>query len=131
MGLIYPCFCTRSEIAAEIAASGAAPHGPDGPLYPGTCRMLSTEERARLLPDTPYALWLDMTTAVALAAPLHWHADRAGTVAARPEMFGDSVLARKREPSSYHQAVTVDAAAPRLTDVVRGVDQFTATHVHQ
>src|SRR3546814_2850286 len=64
MGLIYPCFCTRSEIAAEIAASGAAPHGPDGPLYPGTCRMLSPEERARLLPDTPHALRLDMTTAV-------------------------------------------------------------------
>src|SRR3546814_10918702 len=77
-GLIYPCFCTRREIAAESAASGAAPHGPDGPLYPGTCRMLSTEERARLLPDTPHALRLDMTTAVALAAPLHWHDDRAG-----------------------------------------------------
>src|SRR3546814_10992592 len=69
MGLIYPCFCTRSEIAAEIAASGAAPHGPDGPLYPGTCRMLSTEERARLLPATPHSLRLDCATAVAPAAP--------------------------------------------------------------
>src|SRR3546814_19703117 len=94
MGLIYPCFCTRSEIAAEIAASGAAPHGPDGPLYPGTCRMLSNEERARLLPDTPHALRLDLTTALALAAPLHWHDDPAGTVATRYEMFGADGLAR-------------------------------------
>src|SRR3546814_5642415 len=86
--------------------------------------MLSTEERARLLPDTPHALRLDMTTAVALAAPLHWHDDRAGTVAARPEMFGDVVLARKDAPASYHLAVTVDDAAQGLHDVVWGEDLF-------
>lgn len=131
MGLIYPCFCTRSEIAAEIAASGSAPHGPDGPLYPGTCRMLSPKERARLLPDTPHALRLDIMAAVALAGPLHWHDDRAGTVAARPEMFGDVVLARKDAPASYHLAVTVDDAAQGISDVVRGEDLFDATHVHR
>ena len=44
MGLVYPCFCTRREIQQEIASAGAAPHGPDGPLYPGVCRRLSTAE---------------------------------------------------------------------------------------
>src|SRR3546814_19166221 len=130
MGLISPCFGTRSEIGAEIAASGAARHGPDGPLYPGTCRMLSTEERARLLPDTPHALRLNMAAAVALAGPLHWHDDRAGTVAARPEMFGAVVLARKDAPASFPLAVTVDDAAPGINDVVRGEALFAATHVH-
>src|SRR3546814_14733956 len=72
-----------------------------------------------------------MPTAVALAPPPHWQDDRAGTVAARPEMFGDVVLARKDAPASYHLAVTVGDAAQGITDVVRGEDLFAATHVHR
>ena len=69
MGLVYPCFCTRKDIAAEIAAAGSAPHGPDGPLYPGTCRHLSAAEcQQRLASGAPFALRLDAATAAAKMA---------------------------------------------------------------
>ncbi len=131
MGLLYPCFCTRAEIAAEIAASGAAPHGPDGVLYPGTCRGLDPAERTALMADTPFAWRLDMARASAMAGPLEWQDEIAGSVAARPQVFGDVVLARKDVPASYHLAVTVDDAAQGITHVVRGEDLFAATHVHR
>lgn len=131
MGLLYPCFCTRAEIAAEIAASAAAPHGPDGPVYPGTCRGLSPEKRARLAADRPAALRLDMARAIAVAGPLEWRDGERGPVAADPARFGDVVLARKEVPASYHLAVTVDDAAQGVTDVVRGEDLREATHVHR
>jgi glutamyl-Q tRNA(Asp) synthetase len=69
MGLAYPCFCTRAEIAAEIAASASAPHGPDGPLYPGTCRSLPPAEREARCAAEPHAWRLDMARAVAVAGP--------------------------------------------------------------
>ncbi|MEO7178799.1 MAG: glutamate--tRNA ligase family protein, partial [Allosphingosinicella sp.] len=68
-GLVYPCFCTRSAIAAEIAASAAAPHGPDGPLYPGACRALPPEERARRMAREPHAWRLDVAAALASLLP--------------------------------------------------------------
>lgn len=130
-GLVYPCFCTRSEIAAEIAASAVAPHsGPDGPRYPGTCRRLTEAERAARMGREPHALRLDMARAVALAGPLSW-SDHGEPVAAQPELFGDVVLARKDAPASYHLAVTIDDAAQGVTDVVRGVDLRASTHVHR
>lgn len=132
MGLLYPCFCTRRAIAAEIAASASAPHGPDGPLYPGTCRRLPGAERARRAAGEPHALRLDMAAAVAAASvPIFWRDKEAGRVAAAPETFGDVVLARKDAPTSYHLAVTVDDADAGVTDVVRGRDLFAATHVHR
>ncbi len=132
MGLVYPCFCTRTRIAAEIAASAAAPHGPDGPLYPGICRDLGEDERAaRIAAGEPHAWRLDIARADALAGPLGWHDSVAGEVAATPEVHGDVVLARKDAPTSYHLAVTVDDAAQGVTDVVRGEDLFAATHVHR
>lgn len=74
MGVLYPCFCTRKDIQAEIDRIGSAPHGPDGPLYPGTCRGLSEAERAaRLAAGVPHALRLDVAKAAALAGPLTWH----------------------------------------------------------
>jgi glutamyl-Q tRNA(Asp) synthetase len=128
-GLAYPCFCTRSAIAAEIAASALAPHGPDGPLYPGTCRLLPPDERAARMAE-PHAWRLDVAKAAALAGPLTWP-DGDTEVRAKPEAFGDVVLARKDAPVSYHLAVTVDDAAQGVTDVVRGRDLFAATNVHR
>jgi glutamyl-Q tRNA(Asp) synthetase len=128
-GLAYPCFCTRSAIAAEIAASAAAPHGPDGAHYPGTCRRLSPEERAARMAE-PHAWRLDVAKAAKQAGPLSW-SDGEEQVPADPEAFGDIVLARKDAPVSYHLAVTVDDAAQGVTDVVRGRDLFAATHVHR
>ena len=128
-GLVYPCFCTR----AEIAASAAAPHGDEGPAYPGTCRILSPEERAARLHE-PHCWRLDMAGARAIAADgdaLAWHDDATGWIQADPAPQGDVILARKDVPTSYHLAVTVDDAAQGVTDVVRGEDLFAATHVHR
>jgi glutamyl-Q tRNA(Asp) synthetase len=122
MALVYPCFCTR----ADIARSAAAPHGPEGALYPGTCRGRADADLRR-----PHAWRLDARKAQALTGPVSWHDDRAGTVDARPDLLGDVVLARKDAPVSYHLAVTVDDAAQGVTDVVRGRDLFLSTHVHR
>jgi glutamyl-Q tRNA(Asp) synthetase len=130
IGLVYPCFCTRAEIAAEIAASASAPHGPDGPLYPGICRSLSPDERERRAAE-PHAWRLDIARAMRVAGPLSWYDQGARRVVAEPEIYGDVVLARKDAPTSYHLAVTVDDAAQGVTDVVRGEDLFAATHVHR
>ncbi len=142
--LVYPCFCTRKEIQAEIESSGMAPHGvpsgapagPDGPIYPGTCRSLSLDERRRHKDEgRPFALRLDMAQAAALATadagPLTWTDRERGTVFAEPEIFGDVVLARKDTPTSYHLAVTVDDHMQGVTLVTRGEDLFAATHVHR
>jgi glutamyl-Q tRNA(Asp) synthetase len=127
VGLLYPCFCTRSD----IAAAASAPHGPDGPVYPGTCRRLDPAERARRMATEPHAWRLDMARAAAFTGPLRWHDGTEGEVIARPDRFGDVVLARKDAPASYHLAVTVDDAWQGVSDVVRGVDLFEATHVHR
>jgi glutamyl-Q tRNA(Asp) synthetase len=130
MGLVYPCFCTRSAIAAEIAASASAPHGPDGPHYPGTCRALPPPERARRAQEEPHAWRLDSAKAADSAGPLYWH-DGDTEAQAEPAAHGDVVLARKDAPTSYHLAVTVDDAAQEVTDVVRGRDLYAATDVHR
>jgi glutamyl-Q tRNA(Asp) synthetase len=134
-GLLYPCFCTRAEIAAEIAAAGAAPHladGPEGPLYPGTCRRLDAAQRAdRIARGDGYALRLDCAKASAEAGPLAWHDRGRGGQRAAPERLGDVVLARKDIPASYHLAVTVDDHLQGVTLVTRGEDLFAATHVHR
>lgn len=132
LDLLYPCFCTRKDIQDEIARAGAAPHGPDGPYYPGVCRRLDPAERAaRKAAGQPYALRLDMRRAVALAGPLGWRDAAEGRVAATPEAFGDVVLARKEVPTSYHLAVTLDDHIQGVTLVTRGRDLFEATHVHR
>ncbi|QJU56892.1 tRNA glutamyl-Q(34) synthetase GluQRS [Sphingomonas sp. AP4-R1] len=157
-GLVYPCFCTR----AEIAESAAAPHGAT-PVYPGSCRGLPLD--AERLARQPHCWRLDMGRAMAslpsvtpdwirgpAASPaseekeeagsrlkagmtgevgLWWQDEFVGRVRAVPELQGDVVLARKDAPTSYHLAVTVDDAAQGVTDVVRGADLFEATHVHR
>jgi glutamyl-Q tRNA(Asp) synthetase len=127
MGLLYPCFCTRAEIAA---ASASAPHGAEGPIYPGTCRPVSRGEPSAD-PDRPHCWRIDMAAAVARTGPLRWHDSAAGWIDADPLAQGDVVLARKETPTSYHLAVTVDDAAQGVTDVVRGTDLFEATHIHR
>jgi glutamyl-Q tRNA(Asp) synthetase len=131
-GLLYPCFCTRAAIRAEMARAVAAPHGPEGPLYPGTCRALEPAERERrIAAGESFALRLDVAAAQARCGPLFWEDERAGRIAADPASLGDVVLARKDTPASYHLAVTVDDALQGVTLVTRGVDLFAATHIHR
>ncbi|MBU6166744.1 MAG: tRNA glutamyl-Q(34) synthetase GluQRS [Alphaproteobacteria bacterium] len=122
-GVAYPCFCTR----ADIAAAASAPHGPDGPAYPGSCRHLDPATRAARLAAERPAWRLDVAAAQARTGPLRWHDARAGwqqvTVAT-----GDFVIARRDIGTAYMLAVVVDDAAQGISDVVRGVDLFDASH---
>jgi glutamyl-Q tRNA(Asp) synthetase len=130
--LLYPCFCTRKEIEQEIANAGHAPHGPDGPVYPGTCRALGAMEREeRIGRGEPFAMRLRMDRAMDEAGPLTFTDRTAGQVAVDALPFGDIVLARKDVPTSYHLSVTVDDAAQDVTLVTRGEDLLPATHVHR
>ena len=121
-GLLYPCRCTRAEIAAAAIKTG-----PDGPVYPGTCRGAS------FAADGEVAWRLDMAEALRRTGPLTWLDARAGEQDARPELLGDVVLVRKEAetPASYHLAVTIDDAADGVTLVTRGMDLFPATHIHR
>jgi glutamyl-Q tRNA(Asp) synthetase len=141
LGLIYPSFESRAEIAALArAAPGAQPCDPDGaPLYPGTARALSRAERARkVAAGEPHALRLDIAAALArVGADLAWTETgsgpdgETGTVAAAPGRWGDVVLGRKDVPASYHLAVVIDDARQGVTHVVRGRDLFWSTSVHR
>lgn len=126
-GLEYPCFCSR----ADVAAAATAPHGPDGPIYPGTCRRLSETERQDRMATQPFAWRLDVAAALARTGPLAWHDSFAGHVRATPEAAGDFVVGRKEIGVSYHLAVVIDDAAQGVTEVVRGADLFAATHVQR
>jgi glutamyl-Q tRNA(Asp) synthetase len=127
MGVAYPCFCTR----ADIAAAASAPHGTDGPVYPGTCRRLDAATRAgRLAAQTP-AWRLDVAAALAITGPLGWHDAHAGGQQADPRAGGDIVVARRDVGTAYALAVVIDDAAQGVTDVVRGIDLFAATHVQR
>lgn len=141
MGLVYPSFESRGEIARLVAAreqTGAWARDPDGvPLYPGTAKQLSADERQRRMEAEPYALRLDMTKALARVRDLHWTetgrgpTGETGRVPARAELWGDVVLGRKDVPTSYHLAVVIDDALQGITDVVRGEDLFWATGAHR
>ena len=126
-GLVYPCFCTRADIAAAVSA----PHGPDGPLYPGTCRHRSPEERRELVASgRAFCLRLDCARAAEEAGPYDFVDETEGRVAGNPLLFGDFVIARKDTPTSYHLAVTVDDHLQGVTLVTRGDDLLASTHVH-
>ncbi len=132
-GLLYPCFCTRRDIQREIERAGQAPHGSEGPLYPGACRRLSEAERsARLAAGEAHALRLDLAKALSETGPdLSWTDTLHGEQRARPELLGDAVLVRKDIGTSYHLAVVVDDGIQGVTDIVRGMDLFEATHLHR
>lgn len=125
--LLYPCFCTR----ADLAAAASAPHGA-GAVYPGTCRSLPEAERAAMIgAGRPYALRLDVAEALRRTGPLAWRDIDRGTIRATPEALGDVVLARKDISTSYHLAVTWDDAVQGIELVTRGEDLFEATHIHR
>jgi glutamyl-Q tRNA(Asp) synthetase len=137
-GLLYPCFCTRKDISDEIARSVEAPHGPDGPIYPGLCRSLTSTERARRIANgEAYALRLDAAKAVGDVGGLFFEEKgagphgEAGRIAVQPLLFGDVVLARKEMPASYHLAVVLDDAFQDVTLVTRGNDLFAASHIQR
>ena len=141
-GLVYPSFESRAEIAklvAERETKGGWPRDPDGaPLYPGNARQLSSTERTRRIDSgASYALRLDMEVAIAWAGDLGWTEagegpnGETGRIAARPQAWGDVILARKETPTSYHMSVVIDDALQGVTDIVRGQDLFHATSVHR
>lgn len=134
LGLCYPCRCRRSDIRAALSApqEGAAPAGPDGPVYPGACRSRTMQEAG---PDD--AIRIDLARACDLAGPgltfeetgpnAGYHAiDRDHLVTTT----GDVVLARRDIGTSYHIAVVTDDAAQGVTEVVRGLDLFEVTPLH-
>lgn len=126
MNLLYPCFCTRAEIAAALGA----PHGEPQP-YRGTCRTLDPAIRAdRLAQNHPYALRLDTNQATSRAGPLRYHEANDGWCDADPTPHGDVILARKDTPASYHLCVTHDDALQSVTLIHRGNDLRPATSIH-
>ncbi len=132
MGLLYPCFCTRSEIKAQVAEIGRAPHATLGYLYPGSCRQLPPDVvEERLAAGVPHSWRLDMRRVQDLVGCPLWHDLRRGTQRCVPTEYGDVVLARKDFPASYHLSVVVDDAAQGVTHVTRGEDLFDATHIHR
>ena len=131
-GLLYPCICTRREIAAEIARAPSAPHGTEGPPYPGTCKRRPAAAVARAIAEgRPHALRLDVARARASVGELAFVDGDAGSVTARPEQLGDVVLARKDVPTSYHLAVVVDDALQGISHILRGEDLADSTHIHR
>jgi|SRR5215208_5583418 len=141
-GLLYPSFESRAEIARLVAEQDARapwPRDPDGaPLYPGAAKLLSFEARQQVLQSgAPYALRLDLGEARSRAGDLSWTEQgegpggETGRVPARPEAWGDVILARKETPTSYHLSVVIDDALQGVTEVVRGQDLFWSTSVHR
>lgn len=149
--LLYPCFCSRKEIDAALSApqEGAAPHyGPDGPVYPGTCRGLTAAERsARIARGDAHGMRLDMRKAIAalggagVVKKLSFKEldqgpkGEKGRIALDPDgliqRIGDALIAGKDRGASYHLAVVVDDAAQGITHVTRGRDLFDATKIHR
>lgn len=132
LGVVYPCFCTRRAIQEEVSRMATAPHGADGPPYPGTCRHLTADERQRRITAGEGHAWrLDAARASALTGPLTFYDLRFGTIAVDLRPAGDVVLARKDIGTAYHLAVVVDDAFQHITHVTRGEDLLEATHIHR
>lgn len=144
MGVVYPAFMSRGQVRDHIAdletPARRWPRDPDGaPLYPGVERDMSRREQTKRIKAGDKHSWrLNVDAALALAPKaLTWTElgagpkGESGTVAARPQIWGDVVLSRSDAPSSYHLAVTVDDAGQGVTNIVRGQDLFQATAVHR
>ncbi|MBV8790572.1 MAG: tRNA glutamyl-Q(34) synthetase GluQRS [Pseudolabrys sp.] len=133
LGLVYPAFESRAEIARFVAESEPWPRDPDGAaIYPGQSKALTeTERRERIASGAPYALRLDMESAIARTGALQWAEAGIGTTEANPAAWGDVIVARRETSTSYHLAVVVDDALQGVTDVVRGRDLYESTSVHR
>jgi len=132
LGLVYPCFCSRKQIQAELATITNAPHGPEGPLYPGTCLKLTADEIAQKLGEGLIPSWrFHSARATELLPPLTFTDSFKGEITVDPLLLGDTILARKDIGTSYHIAVVVDDAHQEITDITRGEDLFHATHLHR
>lgn len=132
LGVAYPCFCTRREIQQEIAHMSNAPHGPEGALYPRICQKISMAERESRLKSGEAHCWrLDAKQATHLTGSLDFTDRIHGVLPVDMSLLGDVVLARKDIATSYHLAVVVDDATQGITDVTRGEDLITSTHVHR
>ena len=139
--LVYPAFMSRGEIRAFIAEHGRDwPRDPDGvPLYPATDKSLPVRERKRRMAEgAPFAWRLDVEAVIArLGRELSWteYADDSLTarsgIDARPQEWGDVIVARREVPTSYHLSVVVDDALQGVSHVVRGRDLYLATSVHR
>ena len=130
MDLLYPCFCTRSEMR-ELQKEQPQAEGPDGPIYAGTCRGLLEAEIEQRLTQEPHSWRLDVEKAASITGPLTWCDEDLGEQLAMPESLGDVVLVPKETPIAYHLAVTLDDARDGITHVVRGHDLFASTHIHR
>ena len=135
MGLLYPCFATRTEI---LAATHNGPRDPDGaPLYPGLHRGLTRAEiKRRKDAGDPHVMRLDVAKALAqartrLQGGCLEFTERAQRVRTDPARWGDVALQRKDTPTSYHLSVVVDDARQGVTHVTRGLDLYAATDVHR
>lgn len=132
MGVVYPCFCTRRQVAAELERVGRAPQGELVDAYPGTCRRMSFDERlARMVRGDMYSWRLDCRVAGEIAGVLNWVDLRRGSQVCHPERIGDVILSRKDCPAGYHLCVVIDDAEQGVTHVTRGEDLFEVTHLHR
>jgi glutamyl-Q tRNA(Asp) synthetase len=131
MGLLYPCFCSRKEIQHELTQLSDAPHGPEGPLYPATCRNLSGKNRKKLLENSEPAWRLDSLKAANLVGKLTFEDTLHGKIKVDPLLLGDLILSRRDIGTSYHLAVVIDDAAQEIDLVTRGEDLLGSTHLHR
>jgi glutamyl-Q tRNA(Asp) synthetase len=130
MELLYPCFCTRSDMR-QLQEDGPRPEGPDGPIYAGTCRHLDSGLARKRAATEPHSWRLDVAKAAAITGPLRWTDERHGEQLSHPERLGDVILVPKDMPVAYHLAVTVDDARDAISHVVRGDDLFASTDIHR
>ncbi len=129
--LIYPCFCSRSDIAAEIRRAGVAPHRQNSGIYPGTCKRLSSSEKKEKIDSGAPAAWrLDIHKALEQTGPLYWHDRQLGKVRVALEQHGDVVVERRDIRTSYHLSVTLDDHIQEISLITRGEDLIPATSIH-
>ena len=125
LGLVYACFCTRSDITAALAA----PHGAANAQYPGTCRQLPDDLERRAA--QPHSWRLDAARAIERTGLPSWREEGGGTFESGRDDFDDAILARKDAPAAYHLACVVDDAATGVTLVVRGADLRPSTPIQR
>ena len=132
LGVLYPCFCTRKEIASNSDVANRKLHNENNSLYPGTCRNLSDEEVSeKIRKRIPYSLRLNSAKAKEKVGKVYWSDHLSGLHEVDYDVMGDVVIVRKDIGTSYHLAVTVDDDFQGVNLVTRGLDLFESTHVHR